>query len=98
MLTSKAKLLHMFWTSFFVFYVSIYVWSTGIEVLALTHENATAEERMPYLSWLFNPVPVHNLVGRSANMSPPCKKHECVWFAWKDCFFFCQISRAVNQT
>ena len=73
----------MFRTSFF-FYVSIYLCFTCIEVLALTHENATAEERMPYLSWLFNPVPVHNLVGRSANMFPLCKKHECVWYAWKD--------------
>ena len=52
--------------------------------MALTHENATAEERMPYLSWLFDPVPVFNLVGRSADMFPPCKKHECVWYAWKD--------------
>ena len=55
-----------------------------IQVLALTHENATAEERMPYLSWLFYPIPVFNLVGRSANMHPPCKKNECVWYAWKD--------------
>ena len=60
-----------------------------LEVLALTHENATAEERMPYLSWLFDPVPVFNLVGRSANMTPPCKKNVCVWYAWKEWHHCC---------
>ena len=56
-----------------------------VEVLALTHENATREERMPYLCWLFSPVPVLNLVGRSAIMNPACNKVHCVWYAWKVC-------------
>ena len=61
-------------------------------MLALTHESATAEERLPYLSWLFNPVPVLTLVGRSANMCFS-KKNECVWHAWKDAPYWGRSSR-----
>ena len=63
---------------------STYIMGRPVQVLALTHEKATAEERMPYLSWLFHPVPVHNLVGRTADMEPECSKCFCVWYAWKE--------------
>ena len=54
------------------------------QVLCLTHEAATAEERMPYLEYIMHPVPVVSLFGRSAALGTTCKKQNCVWYGWKE--------------
>jgi len=54
------------------------------EVIVLTHERATAEEAVPYLEWLFWPLPIVNLYGRAAVLDPPVRKEEAVWYGWKD--------------
>ena len=55
-----------------------------IQVLALTHEKATAEETLPYLQHAFRPCPVLALCGRAAVLEPRCAKEECVYYAWRD--------------
>lgn len=54
------------------------------QVLSLTHEQATASEKEPYLQALFNPVPVLALYGRSATMDPPCHPKDAVYYGWRD--------------
>ena len=57
---------------------------TRMQVLVVTHERASAEETMPYASYLFNPIPVVGLYGRSYAAEPQCKAEEVVWYGWKD--------------
>ena len=51
----------------------------------LTHEGATAEETIPYLEWLFWPVPIVCLFGRCATLQPAVNKESAVYYGWKDC-------------
>lgn len=56
-----------------------------VEVLVLTHERAGAEEIIPYLQYVFWPVPVVCLFGRCAAEEPRINKESCVYYGWKDC-------------
>ena len=55
------------------------------QVLVLTHERASAEEVIPYLQYIFYPVPVVCLFGRCAVEEPKIKKEHCVYYGWKEC-------------
>lgn len=55
------------------------------QVLVLTHERASAEEVIPYLQYLFYPVPVVCLFGRCAAEQPEIRKESCVYYGWKEC-------------
>ena len=54
------------------------------QVLVLTHERASTEEVIPYLQWVFYPLPVVCLFGRCAAESPTINKESCVYYGWKD--------------
>lgn len=54
------------------------------QVLVLTHERASTEETLPYLQWLFFPVPVVCLFGRCGAEQPQINKESCVYWGWKD--------------
>lgn len=55
-----------------------------LQVLVLTHEHASAEEIIPYLQWVFYPVPVVCLFGRCGALEPQINKESCVYYGWKD--------------
>ena len=65
-----------------------------VEVLVLTHEMATPQESLPYLSWAFRPAPVLTVFGRSAVLQPRCQKSHAVFWAWKDSPYFGQRRRS----
>ncbi len=54
------------------------------EVLALTHEGASAQEMEPYLGWRMRPARPLLMYGRSYSSDPTCGKQESVWWFWKD--------------
>lgn len=54
------------------------------QVLALTHEKASNEEKLPYLQSLFAPCPVVGMYGRSAKLGTPCHPSEAVYYGWRD--------------
>ena len=51
---------------------------------ALTHEDATDEEKMPYLAIRCRPMVVKEFFGRAAKKDPPCPISYCIWWWWKD--------------
>ena len=55
-----------------------------VQVLVLTHERASAEETMPYASYVFAPIPVIGVYGRSYRAEPQCRPEESVYCGWKD--------------
>ena len=46
----------------------------------LTHEWASAEETIPYLEWIWWPVPVTALFGRCGPENPRVNKESCVYW------------------
>ncbi len=56
----------------------------AIEVLVLTHNQATVQEWLPYHSIRLFPAPVLELYGRTAVEAPRVPKDQSVWFFWKD--------------
>lgn len=52
--------------------------------MVLTHEDATDEEKMPYLAIRCHPMVVKEFFGRAAKREPPCHPSECIWWWWKD--------------
>ena len=56
------------------------------QVMVLTHEDATDEEKMPYLAVRCAPLVVKEFFGRAAKRNPPCPVAECIWWWWKECF------------
>ena len=55
-----------------------------LQVLVLTHERASAEETIPYLEWIWWPVPVTALFGRCGPETPRVNKESCVYWGWKE--------------
>ena len=62
------------------------MWCAGhfwfAKVLTLSHEDATLQEQMPYLSVLWHPLPVLQAWGRSASRAPRCKREQAVFYFW----------------
>ena len=54
------------------------------QVMVLTHEDATDEEKMPYLAIRCHPLVVKEFFGRAAKRDPPCPPSDCIWWWWKD--------------
>ena len=54
------------------------------EVMVLTHEDATDEEKMPYMAIRCHPMVVKEFFGRAARRDPPCPVSDCIWWWWKD--------------
>ena len=52
--------------------------------MVLTHEDATDEEKMPYLAIRCHPLVVKEFFGRAAKREPPCPAAEDIWWGWKD--------------
>ena len=61
----------------------VYV-SCIVQVLVLSHEDATRTEQLPYLRVRLRPMQVLDFFGRAANRDPPCHTHHCVWYWWKE--------------
>jgi len=55
-----------------------------LRALCLTHERATPEEVVPYLTHAFHPLLILHLFGRASVDQPSCLKEHCVWYAWRD--------------
>ena len=51
----------------------------------LTPDKAGAEKIVPYLEFLFYPVPVVCLLGCCAVEELTVNKEGCVYYGWKDC-------------
>lgn len=54
------------------------------QVMVLTHEDASDEEKMPYLAIRCHPLVVKEFFGRAAKRDPPCPASDCIWWWWKD--------------
>ena len=54
--------------------------SDTIQVLVLTHEGATAEENIPYLSRVFWPAPLIALFGRCGACEPQVKMESAIYY------------------
>ena len=52
--------------------------------MVLTHEDASEEEKMPYMAIRCHPVVVKEFFGRAAKRDPPCPAADCIWWWWKD--------------
>ena len=59
-------------------------WSRLAQVLALTHEDSSFTEQLPYLAARLAPIQVLECFGRAAKREPPCKTEECVFYWWKE--------------
>ena len=55
-----------------------------VQVLVLTHEDATYTEQLPYMAARCAPVQVIECFGRAAKRDPPCRTEECVFNWWKE--------------
>ena len=55
-----------------------------VQVLVLSHEDATRTEQLPYLRVRLRPIPVLDFFGRAAKRDPPCHPRHCVWYWWKE--------------
>ena len=60
------------------------LWLQFGQVMVLTHEDATEEEKMPYMAVRCHPMVVKEFYGRAAKRDPPCPASECIWWWWKD--------------
>ena len=52
--------------------------------MVLTHEDASDEEKMPYLAFRCHPLVVKEFYGRACKRQPPCPPSDCIWWWWKD--------------
>jgi len=59
-------------------------WQSHGQVMVLTHEDASPEEKLPYMALRCHPLVVKEFFGRAAKRNPPCKPEECIWWWWKD--------------
>ena len=55
-----------------------------IQVLVLSHEDATRTEQLPYLRVRMRPMQVLEFLGRAARRDPPCETQHCVFWWWKE--------------
>jgi len=53
------------------------------KVIVLQHERADAVQQLPYLSTRFRGVPIREMLGRCAKLSPECKMQEAVFYGWR---------------
>ena len=58
----------------------------ALKVLVLTHELASATEKMPYLAVRLAPIQVVECFGRAAEKPPRCPRHHAVWSWWQERF------------
>ena len=63
------------------------------QALVLTHEEASATEKFPYLSVMLRPMQVLEFYGRCATRDPVCPEFEVVFHWWKDPAKFGNISK-----
>ena len=70
------------------------------QVMVLTHEDASPEEKMPYMAYRCHPMVVKEFFGRAAKREPPCPPSDCIWWWWKDpsVMGFAVIGRACLYT
>ena len=55
-----------------------------LEALVLTHEDATIEEKLPYLAQRLQPLTILECFGRARTRHPPCPAEQAVFHWWKD--------------
>ena len=53
-------------------------------MLVLSHENASYEERAPYLAAKWDPMPIVVVYGRCATLQPTVLREQSVWYGWRD--------------
>ena len=60
-----------------------------VQAIVLSHEKAEYLERDPYLAWLLRPLPMHVLLGYSAESpeAPKGPKHFCAIRWFQEAFF-----------
>ena len=54
------------------------------QAIVLSHEDAVPQCTIPYLGCRLRPLPVLEVLGRSAKREPTCKPSEAVFYWWKD--------------
>ena len=55
------------------------------EAIVLSHEDAALPCTVPYLAARLRPLPVMEVLGRSATREPKCPPREAVYYFWKEC-------------
>ena len=55
------------------------------KAIVLSHEDAALPCTVPYLAARLRPLPVMEVLGRSAKREPKCKPLEAVYYFWKEC-------------
>ena len=53
------------------------------KVLVVTHEMSAIEHENRHLDDVFQPYPVHYVLGRSYKVQPTCPPEQCLFFTWK---------------
>jgi len=53
------------------------------KVIVLQHERADDVQQLPYLSTRFRGVPIREMLGRCAKLSPECKMQHAVFYGWR---------------
>ena len=68
--------------------------------IVLSHEDAVPQCTIPYMGCRLRPLPVLEVLGRSAKREPTCKPSEAVFYWWKDESRGpqCRVMRSANQT
>ncbi len=54
------------------------------KVWVLSHEKNSREEKCPYLAAKWWPIPIVQVMCRSASCHPPCKRSHAVFYTWRD--------------
>lgn len=65
---------------FFLFFTP----SLCYQAIVLSHEDASAACTVPYMSCLLRPLPVQEVLGRSAKREPKCSAKHAVYYWWKE--------------
>lgn len=57
---------------------------TCCQAIVLSHEDASPACTVPYMSCLLRPLPVLEVLGRSAKREPKCHPKHAVYYWWKE--------------
>jgi hypothetical protein len=62
----------------------MYILGRPVVSLVITHEASKIENESDHLAKVWKGVPLHYIMGRSAQMEPRCPTREALWWTWKD--------------